>query len=324
MKYFVVVMVLSSISSLVQSQSMSNTTLVLTLKPALSTQQTWVDLQSISQGALTPQLNRYASTPLFKLPRLEQTVVYDRAQIQARLANIMGRDRKRLRIQGSKQITVSRDTKFIAKQTYLAKANKALDHYFSSLAIDQLQITHTPSGRYTNIVIPTNVNPQIDCEAMPASRIVQVNAQCRISINGTLYHRIIVHYTIEAQALGFQTTRAYTSGQTMQPHNLIPVTIDLTKTNGQPIQRLEQLSEFITARALSSGAIVTEHDLKRMPAVQAGQSVSVRSQSGNVTIEIKAIALSDGEIGDEIRVQNTTSQKIFSVRVRGQNYASTH
>lgn len=68
-------------------------------------------------------------------------------------------------------------------------------------------------------------------------------------------------------------------------------------------------------RTLRAGTIVSEFDVEPMPAVSAGDPVTVTLSTGRMLVTATAVAKEDGFAGETIWVQNPSSQRRLRVQV---------
>lgn len=81
---------------------------------------------------------------------------------------------------------------------------------------------------------------------------------------------------------------------------------------------------FIFARGLPAGRLLTWIDVSRRPLVHKGQLVDVTASTGALSVTMKALAMMDGARGDTVRLRNPQSQRDFSAVVVDENRAQIH
>lgn len=75
------------------------------------------------------------------------------------------------------------------------------------------------------------------------------------------------------------------------------------------------------ARKLSSGKIITTEDVEPIPAVSKGEVITVYASYGTVRLQVKAVALTDGRLSQQIVVKNPGSGESFRATVIGKKLA---
>lgn len=76
-------------------------------------------------------------------------------------------------------------------------------------------------------------------------------------------------------------------------------------------------------RRISAGSPVSRHLLQAAYLVQKGAQITVQYRGDGFAVAITAIALSDGQLGERISVQNVSSGKVIDAIVTGENNAET-
>jgi len=85
------------------------------------------------------------------------------------------------------------------------------------------------------------------------------------------------------------------------------------------------MSEVIGRKAkfnLARGAVIKTRQLEIVYPVEKGKAVLVVADNSRLSITVKAIALEAGQVGDMIKVKNSTSGKILSAIVKGEKIVS--
>ncbi len=70
-------------------------------------------------------------------------------------------------------------------------------------------------------------------------------------------------------------------------------------------------------RPLRAGAVIRDQDLQEANVVEKGDTVIVTAQSGGLMVSTEGEALTDGHVGEQIRVKNLRSNRIVDARVMG-------
>lgn len=76
-------------------------------------------------------------------------------------------------------------------------------------------------------------------------------------------------------------------------------------------------------RRISAGSPVSRHLLQVAYLVQKGAQITVQYRGDGFAVSTTAIALSDGQLGERISVQNISSGKVIDAVVTGENNAET-
>lgn len=73
--------------------------------------------------------------------------------------------------------------------------------------------------------------------------------------------------------------------------------------------------QFVFARAVPAGRMLTWRDVARRPLVRKGELVEVAAVEGPLVVTMKAMALENGAQGDTVTVRNPQSRKDFAALV---------
>jgi len=76
------------------------------------------------------------------------------------------------------------------------------------------------------------------------------------------------------------------------------------------IKSLPQVIGQQLKTTLSKGRVIKPNQLKRPYTIKSGQNVNILAKSALISVRIKGKALSNGRVGDRIRVKNTSTNKI--------------
>lgn len=81
------------------------------------------------------------------------------------------------------------------------------------------------------------------------------------------------------------------------------------------ILELESIIGSQATRALQPDQVISPNQLRLPAAVKRGEHVVITASSGTINVRMSGEALSDGAIGEQIRVRNTRSKRIIRARV---------
>lgn len=74
-------------------------------------------------------------------------------------------------------------------------------------------------------------------------------------------------------------------------------------------------------RPIRSGSIIKVHDIREPIVIAKGDSVTLEANQGALQVSSVGIALANGRMGEQIRVQNSRSKRIVDARVTGPGQA---
>jgi flagella basal body P-ring formation protein FlgA len=97
--------------------------------------------------------------------------------------------------------------------------------------------------------------------------------------------------------------------------------VDLSKFSPDPYFTMNDLLGQKTICSINQGSIFFNKLLTPVPVISKGDNVAIKVTQGNVRISVMAIARENGEIGQKIWVENTTTHKLVRVMVKDKNSA---
>jgi flagella basal body P-ring formation protein FlgA len=96
---------------------------------------------------------------------------------------------------------------------------------------------------------------------------------------------------------------------------LLPQMVDMTCCAGQAISRPDAIQEKRLKSAVTAGRPAMVHDFELLPAVVAREPIDIEVQRGSVRLHTHGVALSDGQVGDQVRVKVDQASAAVSSRV---------
>jgi len=71
-------------------------------------------------------------------------------------------------------------------------------------------------------------------------------------------------------------------------------------------------------RPASIGDTIMRHNLTRPLVIKRGDQVTLEASAGAITVVASGVAMSNGHIGEQIKVKNTSSKRIVNARIVNQ------
>lgn len=112
-------------------------------------------------------------------------------------------------------------------------------------------------------------------------------------------------------------TRRKAAHQVLEWGDLALEERDVAPLGATPLNGDVQVTGWRARRALAANRVVLRDALEAVPPITRGADVEVLVHYGAVHIQTRAVALQDGRLGDQVRVQNPNSLAIFTARVVG-------
>lgn len=167
----------------------------------------------------------------------------------------------------------------------------------------------------------------------------RVSFHPRLSRNGRLKKRMAVWVDIFVDGRQFQTVPVWFGVTVRMPvwvvrqpigekqevpaDGVIQHVHDIAGLGGEPLTAAS-LQGLRAVRRLSSGTILTAEDVEPIPAVSQGEVITVYAGHGSVRLQIKAVALADGRVSQQIMVKNPGSGESFRATVIGTRQAKVN
>ena len=138
----------------------------------------------------------------------------------------------------------------------------------------------------------------------------------RVLVDGEPYRTVWIGLNVEIFAELPVLISAAPKGTQLSASMFVVRRVRLTESASQPLA-LGLLSDSIAVRAMPAGHIVTERDVERPLAVNAGGQVWIQIVHGHIRASVLGTAIQSGRIGDVITVQIESTQKEIKATVTG-------
>jgi flagellar basal body P-ring formation protein FlgA len=155
---------------------------------------------------------------------------------------------------------------------------------------------------------PTGLSAFSSSRNSSASNIT-VLVQCEAE-NWRTYVPVRLNITVTAVVANIALVR----GQILSAQDVRLNMVDLLRFRQQGFSSTEYVVGAKTKRNIPMGRIITQNDICL---VCRRENVIIKAVKNDMTITTKGIALSDGSLGEQIKVKNEKSQRIISATVTG-------
>lgn len=156
------------------------------------------------------------------------------------------------------------------------------------------------------------LTPSLESPQQPVGRVT-----LRIRCEGSSPWSIFVPAQVNLYRNVAVASRPIQRNNLIQPRDIILAERDVGSLNQGYILDLENIIGNQATRAIQVDQVISPNHLRAPAAVKRGEQVFIVSGSNTVRVRIPGEALSDGAIGDQIRVRNIQSQRIIHARVIG-------
>ena len=139
---------------------------------------------------------------------------------------------------------------------------------------------------------------------------VSVGVRCPGSQPWTIYHRAYVAIFQEVAVL----VGAAKAGTVLTANDIRVEKRDVSTLNGQFLSPERAVGRPLK-KALPANTVLLPDFLTTIKAVKRGELVTIRNRSSGFEISMPGIAMSDGEVGQRIRVRNEQSGRVIQATV---------
>jgi flagella basal body P-ring formation protein FlgA len=113
------------------------------------------------------------------------------------------------------------------------------------------------------------------------------------------------------------TKKALRKGDKINSEDLYQAEMDAQRLKQGYFTNAKELTGLVCKRDIAPDTAVNPYNIELERVVLKGQEVSIVASQGNLKISMDGIAMSDGVLGDVIKVKNTKSKRIIEAQVTG-------
>lgn len=125
--------------------------------------------------------------------------------------------------------------------------------------------------------------------------------------------RIFLPVSLSIKGAVYTAARPLGRGERITALMLTQESGELNNSRRAPVSRIEDLVGKEMTRSINRGTVLTSDLIVEPDAVQRGDHVMIVARSGNYTVRTRGKALASGQQGEQVMVENLSSQR----RVRG-------
>ncbi len=111
--------------------------------------------------------------------------------------------------------------------------------------------------------------------------------------------------------------KALRKGEPLKSDDLYQAEMDAQRLKQGYYTDPKELVGLVCKKDIAPDTIITSYQIESARMVLKGQEVSITAIAGSLKITMGGIAMSDGILGDVIKVKNTSSHKIIEAQVSG-------
>lgn len=181
-------------------------------------------------------------------------------------------------------------------------------------------VTWAPSKKIGSLEVPRGDDglglPKLTVEMTDSALLSgTVDVSIRVKINGGTYKTIFASWRIVEWEELPVLTRSLTTGSKVSPALFVMKRVEKPSGKNVNILSAAAMVGAIAAHNLTVGSVVLESDVTRPKVIHSGDQISLTVRKGNISAEVKVIALETAGIGDIIRVKRLTSEIELSAQV---------
>jgi flagella basal body P-ring formation protein FlgA len=124
-----------------------------------------------------------------------------------------------------------------------------------------------------------------------------------------------VYAIVKAEAGFIKSTRALRAGEIFKKEDLKTELLELYNKPNNVVTEIDRIVGKEAAFDVASDVLIIKWMIKPVPVIRKNDIVSVRNTNKAVTVEMRGIALEDGEVGDQIQVRIESTRRIFTGEV---------
>jgi flagellar basal body P-ring formation protein FlgA len=246
----------------------------------------------------------------FSLPG--QAIVLDRQAVLGRLLS-SGIPAAKITLQGAEQVKIKQNSSVISGSEFVRQAKIFLDEKIPANSSEQWNPVREPAEL---VLAGSSSNIKYKCTLIESTVKNQQTVQVAVYSTDTRLDVRNVTFAAQYSVRTAVTTADIKAGQPLSAEN---VKIE-TRLSNQP-ESDDWMSPFglVAKRSLSAGTVVNAGMVGSFePAVviKRNQNVVIKIEQPGFVISATGKALQDGKVDELIKVRNTDSQRIITVKIR--------
>lgn len=167
-----------------------------------------------------------------------------------------------------------------------------------------------PRLRLAACDVPLTVS--LESPTQPIGRVT-----CRIRCEGSSPWTVFVPAQVRLYRPVLVATRPLNRNALIQPGDAALAERDIGQLTQGYLTDLSQVAGKKLTRAVQTDQVLATIHVAMAEVIRKGDQVVINAHSGAISVKMPGEALSDGGLGEQIRVRNTRSQKIVRGRVVG-------
>lgn len=264
------------------------------------------------RGDSEEKLSWLRSMSLGAAPR-SGTVIVTRGQIERWIKTHAGSNQPNLRWYGAGQVEIGSAQQKVSGSHIADTAKKALQEWLTGRA-ERSEISELADTRDA-MVAPgkLRVIARAPTDDMPHRRML---VWVDIWVDDAFVRVVPVSFAVQAYQTAYVARQDVRVGRIVQDHEFDSRQIDIAES-AAPVAVLKDAATWRMKHSVSRGGVLLKNQVEEAPAVARGESATLRSQVGVLTLESKVEVLQDGYPGQMVKVRLAAASGAVLARVTG-------
>ncbi|MEE8058574.1 MAG: flagellar basal body P-ring formation chaperone FlgA [Pseudomonadales bacterium] len=280
----------------------------------------------------TGRLARLLTIDIGRTPRPGQLRQLTRFEVNARLERLEPGIVQQLQWAGSATIQIRgggirHDGNALAQVAYQQLHGWLQQHYGD---IASVEVAVNRVGEPDVLILPQgdiSYHPRLSAATQLRKRMsVWVDVQ----VDSEVFQTVPVWFAVSVTAAVWIATQSLAQQALIQPDAWVVDRRDIAGLSGDPVIAESVTTETVADRPpkdqrlrhrVARGDILMSNNMEALPLVHEGELITVAARHGTVALAVKALALSDGEIGERIPVASLSSGQSYRAVIVGKSRA---
>ena len=205
-------------------------------------------------------------------------------------------------------------------QLIVDAAHQKLKRWLRSSLADEVIATAHPVGRVKSLTFPAG---QLSYKARLSNAIrlrPRISVWVDVEVAGEVFDTIPVWFAVTAHKKVLVSTGPQARGEKLSTGGFVYEDRDISGLASQALDKIPE-GEYRLRSRLSPGEVLMAGNIEQVPEIEKGDLVTVLAEHGTVSLKVKAKALSDGRLNQEIVVENPQSKASYTATVIGKKFA---
>lgn len=197
----------------------------------------------------------------------------------------------------------------------LEAATSFLDQFVEQQASEGYEITYELGNLDSRLTLAKCVaGPSVEFSGDPWR---SMHPRLMISCVGDRPWKIFLSSAVEIKGEAFVAARPLGRGDRLREDMISRSQVVVNSVRRGTIKELENLVGMEISRPISAGTVFTPDLVSAPDAVARGDHVIITARSGNFSVKSRGKALGNGQIGEQVRIENLSSSRTVRAKIIG-------